>query len=86
MALRSAPAARDARRLRERGLDLGEDGLLRARRDHGFREALDVNVGAPPLPALTRLERDQRVDAVGADELAVTERDQPGLALGRHVA
>src|SRR5207247_9799939 len=46
-----------------------------------LREAVHVNVGAPALPALPGLQRDEREDAVGADELAVAERDEPWVAL-----
>ena len=74
----------DAGGLGEGGLDLGADRALRARGDQRLGEPVDMYVGAPAVAALGWVERDESEDAVGPDELAVTERDQTRLTLGRH--
>ena len=51
----------------------------------GSHEAVHVDVGAAAVVALGALDRHERVDAVGANELAVAEGDHPGVAL-RHCA
>src|SRR5205807_5690798 len=82
IAARASPAPRDPRRLRECCFDVGEDRALRARGDERLAQAVDVHVGAPAVPPIPGLDRHERIDAVGAHELAVAERDHPGLALG----
>jgi hypothetical protein len=78
-----APAPRQAGDLGQRGLEVGQDGALRARGHHRLGQALDVHVGPPPVAAV--LDRDQRVDPVGAYVLAVAQRDHPVAGLGHRV-
>src|SRR3954464_2015716 len=68
---RAAPARSAAGRL----LEVLPDRALRARGDQRLGDALDVDVRAPPVAALVGVDRHDREDAVGADELAVAERD-----------
>src|SRR5262249_49683711 len=48
--------------------------------DDRLGDPLDPNSRAPPAPAVATLDRVQRVDLVGASELAETEKDHPGRA------
>ena len=73
-------------RLGERGLHVGQDRPLGARGHDRLDQAVHVHVGAAPVAALRVLERHERVDAVGTDELAVPERDHAGVALGHRVS
>src|SRR3954454_24680832 len=71
---RTAAAGRSPGRL----LEVGEDGALGAGGEDRLGNALDVDERAASVTALVGLERDDRVDAVRTDELAVAERDHAG--------
>src|SRR5262249_23602202 len=83
--LGSAPWPRDPGRLGERLLDVGADRALAARGDDRLVDALDVDVGAPPLARVLGIQRDEGVDSVGTGKLPVTQRHHAWLALG-HLA
>ena len=68
-----------------RRLDVGQDRALRAGRHDRLGEPVDVHVGAMPVAALRALDRHERVDAVGTNELPVPERDHAGVALCHRV-
>ena len=51
----------------------------------GSIQTVDVHVGAPAVLPLGALDRDERIDPVGPDELAVAERNHPGVTLGHGV-
>ena len=48
----------------------------------GSDKPVDVHIGPPPVLALAALDRDERIDPVRPDELAVAERNHPGVTLG----
>ena len=59
--------------------------MLGAGGDDRLGEAIDVDVGPPPLSAIAGLEGNDREDAVRAHELAVSERDHAGFTLGHRL-
>ena len=54
----------------ERNGEIMRNRALRARRHQWLGDPLDVDHRAPPVAAVGPLERHQRVDPVGPDELA----------------
>src|SRR4051812_19665691 len=70
------------RRAAGRFVEVLEDGAFGARGDKRLADSLDVHVGPPPVAAVVALDRNHREDAVGADELAVAERDHANGLVG----
>jgi hypothetical protein len=61
----------------EGALHVLEDGALGPGGDQRLGEALDVHVGARPLPSPGTFDRNQGKDPIGPNEVAVPERHHP---------
>jgi hypothetical protein len=76
LALDPAVVATARRRLTKRYREVAGNRTLRARRDQRLLDALHVHERAASVAAVGSLQRDERVDTVGPDELPIAQRNQ----------